>query len=44
VARVVVEEDEAPRFSDNAPRRLGLFGSDEDSPRPAPPRFGLFGN
>jgi hypothetical protein len=43
VARVV-EEDDASRFNDSAPRRLGLFGSDEDSPRPAPPpRFGLFG-
>jgi hypothetical protein len=41
----VVEEDDAPRFSDSAPRRLGLFGSDEDSPRASPPpRFGLFGN
>lgn len=45
VVEQVVDEDDAPRFGDGAPRRLGLFGSDEDSPRPAPlPRFGLFGN
>jgi hypothetical protein len=41
----VVEEDDAPRVIDGPPRRFGLFGNDEDSPRaPPPPRFGLFGN
>jgi hypothetical protein len=42
----VVEEDDAPHFSDGPPRRFGFFGADEDSPRamPPPPRFGLFGN
>jgi hypothetical protein len=41
----VVEEDDAPRVIDGPPRRFGLFGSAEDSPRaPPPPRFGLFGN
>ena len=40
----VVEEDDAPRVIDGPPRRFGLFGDDEDSPRAPPPRFGLFGN
>jgi hypothetical protein len=41
----VVEENDAPRVIDGPPRRFGLFGNDEDSPRaPPPPRFGLFGN
>jgi hypothetical protein len=41
----VVEEDDAPRVVDGPPRRFGLFGDGEDSPRaPPPPRFGLFGN
>jgi hypothetical protein len=39
----VVEEDDAPRVIEGPPRRFGLFGSDEDSPRGPPPRFGLFG-
>jgi hypothetical protein len=41
----VVEREDAPRVIDGPPRRFGLFGNDEDSPRAAPPpRFGLFGN
>jgi hypothetical protein len=41
----VVEEDDAPRVINGSPRRFGLLGNDEDSPRaPPPPRFGLFGN
>jgi hypothetical protein len=40
----VAEEDDAPRVIDGPPRRFGLFGNDEDSPRAPPPRFGLFGN
>ena len=41
----VIDEDDAPRVIDGPPRRFGLFGNNEDSPRGAPPpRFGLFGN
>jgi hypothetical protein len=41
----VVDEDDAPRIVNSPPRRFGLFGDGEDSPRGAPPpRFGLFGN
>jgi type IV secretory pathway VirB10-like protein len=41
----VVDEDDAPRIANGPPRRFGLFGDGEDSPRAAPPpRFGLFGN
>jgi hypothetical protein len=41
----VIDEDDAPRVIDGPPRRFGLFGNNEDSPRgPPPPRFGLFGN
>jgi hypothetical protein len=41
----VVDEDNAPRIVNSPPRRFGLFGDGEDSPRAAPPpRFGLFGN
>lgn len=41
----VVDEDDAPRIVNSPPRRFGLFGDGEDSPRAAPPpRFGLFGN